>query len=140
VPNGLAIRVVMRLLTAFHHLRGDRVVGLDLLYLTTVGARSGRRRTAPLAWFADGDRRDSWIVVASNGGAARNPSWYGNLCRRPGEVWIEVGGRIVHVAPEQLAGGERAERWREIVARDRRYAGYQARTDREIPILRLVAA
>jgi deazaflavin-dependent oxidoreductase (nitroreductase family) len=113
-----------------------RIMGAPLLLLTTVGARTGRRRRATLAWFPDGD--DAWLVVASAAGAARHPAWYTNMARNPDQVWIEVGGRRqLRVRPESLRGAERAEAWRRIVARAPGYGAYQEKTDRVIPVVRL---
>jgi deazaflavin-dependent oxidoreductase (nitroreductase family) len=124
----------MRLAACLHRLRHNRVAGLDVLYLTTVGARSGQERTVPLAFFPDGD---GWLLVASNGGAVRHPAWMLNLAAHPDRVWAEVGGRRRRVTATTLAGEERAARFAEIAAAHPRYAGYAARTDREIPIVRL---
>jgi len=52
-------------------------------------------------------------------------------------VWIEVGKRTLHVQPEALTGGERAQAWQRIVARAPGYGAYQEKTDREIPVVRL---
>src|SRR3954453_1912811 len=88
------------LMIKVHKRSGDRFAGMDLLYLITVGAKSGKERVSPLARFADGD--DAWLVVASNAGADRHPSWYHNLRAHPDQVWVETGGRRVHVRVEEL--------------------------------------
>ena len=66
--NKLLMPVMMRI----HRRGGDRFQGMDLLYITTVGARSGRQRTNPVARFEDG--QGGWYVVASASGAARHPA------------------------------------------------------------------
>ena len=58
-----------------------------LLLLTHTGAKTGKRRTNPLAYFRDGDR---YVIVASKGGAPTNPDWYYNLLANP-RATIEVG-------------------------------------------------
>jgi deazaflavin-dependent oxidoreductase (nitroreductase family) len=108
---------------------------LRLLLLTTRGARSSKLRTVPVAWFPDGE--DAWLVVASFAGAASHPAWYVNMAHHPGDVWIEVDGRKLRVAPVSLHGEERAERWRRIVSEAPNIAEYERRTDREIPLVRL---
>lgn len=108
-----------------------------LLLLTTVGARSGQERTNPLMYFPDGDR--AWLVIASAAGAAKHPGWYVNLAAHPDRVWIEIGGRRMRVRPESLKGADREEWWRRITGRARQFAGYQSRTDREVPVVRLTA-
>jgi deazaflavin-dependent oxidoreductase (nitroreductase family) len=110
-------------------------MGMDLLYLTTIGVKTGEKRLTPLARFPGGD--GSWLVVASAAGAARHPAWYHNLAANPDQVWIEVGGRRQRVAVEQLKGEAREEAWQRVAASQPRYAGYQRKTDRVLPIIRL---
>ena len=109
-----------------------------LLLLTTRGARSGRQWTVPVAWFPDG--KDAWLVVASFGGSAHHPAWFHNLARHPEDVWIEIDDRRIKVRPESLHGAEREERWRRITAVAKNFAGYERKTDREIPVVRLTPA
>jgi deazaflavin-dependent oxidoreductase (nitroreductase family) len=129
---------MMRLMTAWHRRSGDKFQGLDLLYLTTVGAKTGQKRQATVARFSDGE--DAWLVVASAGGAAHHPGWYHNIAAHPDQVWAEVGGRQLRVLPAQLAGEERAEAWRRITQSQPRYSGYEQKTDRPIPVIRLSRA
>lgn len=137
---GPIMRGGLGLFMAIYRLSGGRMTmrGVPLLILTTVGARSGRRRKVPLTWFADGEQR--WLIVASLGGAANHPAWFINLARNPDQVWIEVGRRTIRVRPESLRGGERAEAWRRIVAAAPGYGTYERSTDREIPVVRLTPA
>ena len=65
---------------------GGEFAGMSLLLLTTIDARSGRPRTTPLAYHRRGHR---YLVIASNGGAARHPSWFRNLERDP-NVTVEA--------------------------------------------------
>jgi deazaflavin-dependent oxidoreductase (nitroreductase family) len=131
-------RTIMRGMTSWHRRSGDKFQGMDLLYLTTVGAKTGQKRQSTVARFADGD--DAWLVVASAGGSAHNPSWYHNMAAHPDQVWIEFGGRQLRVTPEQLAGDDRAKAWQEITTSQPRYAGYESKTDRSIPVIRLMRA
>ena len=108
---------------------------MPLALLTTRGARSGLERTVPINGFADGD--DAWLVVASQGGAARHPHWFKNMVRHPDEIWLEVGNRKMQVRGDSLAGREREEALAQITQVTTAYAGYQRKTDREIPIIRL---
>jgi deazaflavin-dependent oxidoreductase (nitroreductase family) len=123
-----------------HRLLGDRmrVMGRPLLLLETVGARSGRTRRTMLGWFPDSTGRGR-RVVASFAGAARHPAWFLNLARNPDGVWVVIGGRRLKVRPELLTGADREEAWRQVVSLSPGYAGYQQKTDREIPIVRLTA-
>jgi deazaflavin-dependent oxidoreductase (nitroreductase family) len=117
--------------------RAGKMMGFNALILTTVGAKSGAERTNPVGWFPGPD--GSWLIVASAAGAARNPAWYHNIAAHPGQVTIELGGRSIPVTAEQLHGAERDEAWRQITAAAPRFAGYQRKTDRELPVIRLTA-
>lgn len=119
-----------------HRRKGYRFMGMDVLFLTTVGSRTGQRRETAVAWFPDGT--DAWLIVASAAGSAHHPAWYHNLAAHPDQVWIELPGHKVAVTAEQLHGAEREEAWRQITAAVPRFAGYQQATDRELPIIRLV--
>ena len=115
-----------------------RLRGAHLLDLTTVGARTGRSHTNQLSWFPAGNgAAEGWLVVASWGGSSHHPDWYFNMARNPDKVWIRVGGRKWRVRPESLKGAERDEAFRSVVAVVPRYAAYQNRTDRVIPVVRL---
>jgi deazaflavin-dependent oxidoreductase (nitroreductase family) len=137
-PSGPLTRGMMRAMTGIHRLSGDKFQGMDLLYLTTVGAKSDQKRHSTVARFADGD--DAWLVVASNGGAARHPAWYHNIAAHPDQVWIEFGGKQIRVTPTQLDGEERAQAWQRITQSQPRYRGYEQKTDRAIPVIRLTRA
>jgi deazaflavin-dependent oxidoreductase (nitroreductase family) len=111
-------------------------LGFNALVLTTIGRGSGVERQTPVGWFPGQD--DSWLIVASAAGAARNPAWYYNLAAHPDQVWIETAGRKVAVIAEQLHGAAREAAWRQITAAVPRFATYQRKTDRELPVIRLV--
>ncbi len=68
------------------------------------------------------------------------PAWLHNLARHPDQVWVQVGNRTLRVTGESLLGAAREEALRRIYASAPRYAGYQSKTDREIPVLRLTRA
>ncbi|MHB8395059.1 MAG: nitroreductase/quinone reductase family protein [Candidatus Dormibacteria bacterium] len=111
------------------------MMGFPAIVLTTIGARSGQRRTVPLGGFPDG--LDAWLVVASAGGGARHPAWFLNMAKHPDQVWIEVGSRKLRVAGQSLHGQEREAALARIAEISPRYGHYQTKTDREIPIVRL---
>ena len=117
--------------------RTGKMLGFKGLILTTVGARSGTERTSPVGWWPGPD--GSWLIVAAANGAARNPAWYHNLAAHPDNVRIEVDGRTIRVTAEQLHGTERAQAWQEIATATPRFAQYQDKTDRELPVIRLVS-
>jgi len=137
-PSNAVTRALNRVAMSWHRRSGDKLQGMDLLYLTTVGAKSGQKRQSTLARFADGD--DAWLVVASAGGSARHPAWYHNIAAHPDQVWVEFGGHEMRVTPTQLEGDARAQAWQRITQRQPRYAGYERKTDRAIPVIRLARA
>jgi deazaflavin-dependent oxidoreductase (nitroreductase family) len=119
-----------------HRRKGYKFMGMDVLFLTTIGRRPGQRRETPVAWFSDGD--DASVIVASAAGGAHNPEWYYNLAASPDQVWIETSGdRALHVRPEQLDGARRAEVWNRIASQQPRYAEYQENTHRLLPAIRM---
>ncbi|WP_410788484.1 nitroreductase/quinone reductase family protein [Kribbella sp. C-35] len=115
---------------------GGKFMGFDALVLRTVGRKSGVERTTPVGWFAapDGSR----LIVASAAGAPGNPAWYYNLAANPDKVRIDLDGRTIDVRAEQLHGPERDEAWKLITTASPRFAEYQVKTDRELPVIRLV--
>lgn len=121
-----------------HRRKGYKFMGMDVLFLTTIGRKTGERRETALSWFADG--QDAWIIVASVGGGESNPAWYYNIAAHPDQVSIELPQRRLRVTPEQLEGTRRQEAWKRIVQTQPRYAKYQEKTDRLLPVIRLVAA
>jgi deazaflavin-dependent oxidoreductase (nitroreductase family) len=105
--------------------------GSKILLLTTTGRSSGEPRTTPLIHRADGDR---WVIVASNGGAADDPAWFKNLTASP-DATVEVKADTVPVVATIAEGDERARLWREMNEVWPDYDAYQAKTDREIPVV-----
>jgi deazaflavin-dependent oxidoreductase (nitroreductase family) len=111
------------------------MMGFPVVLLTTVGARTGQERTHVLGGFADG--ADAWLIVASRGGSPAHPGWFYNISRNPDRVWLQVGNRKLRVAVESLQGEAREKGLAKVAAVAPRYGGYQKKTDREIPVLRL---
>jgi deazaflavin-dependent oxidoreductase (nitroreductase family) len=111
--------------------RGYHWRGTTILLLSTRGRRSGETRTTPLIHRADGDR---WVIVASKGGAPANPSWFENLQADP-DAEIEVGAETVPVRASVAEGDERVRLWSLMAEVWPAYDDYQARTEREIPIV-----
>jgi deazaflavin-dependent oxidoreductase (nitroreductase family) len=115
---------------------GGKIMGFNALVLTTIGRKSGLERTNPVGWFPGQD--GSWLIVASANGAIGNPAWYYNIAAHPDKVQIEPDGRKIPVMAEQLHGPERDQAWQQITAAAPRFAKYEQKTDRELPIIRLV--
>jgi len=120
-----------------HRRNGWKFLGMDVLFLTTIGGKSGVERTTPVAWFPGGN--GAWLIVASAAGAAHNPAWYHDIAAHPDRLQIELAGKKIPVTAEQLTGAARAQAWQQIAAAQPRYAKYQQKTDRELPVIRLAA-
>src|SRR4051794_39730324 len=103
------------------------------LVLHTTGRRSGEPRQTPLSYTKDGD---AYVVIASDGGSPRHPDWYANLQNDP-DAEVEVGGRRRPVWAETVTGADRERLWRQAARSYGGYEAYRARTDREIPVVRL---
>ena len=114
---------------------GKRLVDNDMLLLTTTGRMTGQSHTVPLLYLR---KEDSLVVIASYGGRDRYPDWYLNLGIEP-EVFVELPGAKKRMVARTADPGERARWWPRIVEAHDGYAGYQSRTDREIPVVFLDA-
>lgn len=112
---------------------GGRMFDSPVLLLVATGRKSSRMRTTPLLYLEDGGR---YVIVASNGGAAKHPVWWLNLQAHP-EATVEVGGRKTRVRATEARGGEKARLWEGLVRMYPSYEAYQKRTDREIPVVLL---
>jgi deazaflavin-dependent oxidoreductase (nitroreductase family) len=136
-PGGRVMKWMNRLITRrIRRQSRTKFMGFNALILTTIGAKSGAERTTPVGWFPGSD--GSRLIVASAAGAPGNPAWYYNLAAHPDKVRIDVDGTTVDVRAEQLHGPERAEAWQQIITASPRFAEYQVKTDRELPVIRLV--
>jgi deazaflavin-dependent oxidoreductase (nitroreductase family) len=107
-------------------MRRDRLV-----LLTTVGAKSGQRRTTPMMFHRDGDRL---LVIASNVGAPRHPDWYLNLVANPA-VTVEVGDETYEAAAAPATGAERERLWSMLKQAYPFFADHEAGTERIIPVV-----
>lgn len=112
-------------------LGGRFLYGAPVLLLVTRGRRSGTPRTAPLLYLEDGDRL---VVVASKGGMSHHPKWYLNLEANP-DVEVELGAERRPMTARRASPDEKAALWPRLVSMYPPYESYQARTDREIPVV-----
>jgi deazaflavin-dependent oxidoreductase (nitroreductase family) len=105
--------------------------GLPIVVITTRGHRSGKLRKTPLMRVEhDGE----YALVASIGGAPKNPAWYGNLVADPTALMLQDGAEPHDYVARELEGDERAIWWDRAVKAYPSYADYQKRTDRTIPV------
>ncbi|MDG2428206.1 MAG: nitroreductase family deazaflavin-dependent oxidoreductase [Acidimicrobiales bacterium] len=105
--------------------------GAECVILTTLGRKSGKVRRSPLVRVHDGE---NYLVVASMGGAPKNPTWYLNLAANP-EVTIQDRAEIHELLARTLSPEEKAESWPVALAAWPDYAEYQRLTDRDIPLV-----
>jgi deazaflavin-dependent oxidoreductase (nitroreductase family) len=119
------------------HTMTSLLTGLPVVLLTTTGARSGRRRSAPVLGVPTGD---GIAVIASNYGQSRHPAWYHNLRANP-EAELSLNGRMLRVRARELEGEERDRTWRQGLRIYPGWATYERRTGgREIPVVLLEGA
>ena len=151
IPSAVVTTPVLRLHQAIyrgtHGWLGRRLIGRSSLLLTTLGRRTGRKRTNALIYYKDGA---SWVVVASNGGSDHGPGWLANLRTEP-HVLVQVGRRKWSATARDAMPEERARLWPLVNKNNRglaplfhpgahgRYDAYQRHTPREIPIVILEA-
>lgn len=123
-------RVVNRIvrLTGMQRFRGAR-----LLYLTTVGRKSGKSRTVPLAFVRDDE---DYVVAASNGGSDWQPAWWLNLQSAP-QATIEVEGTKVAVSASAVEDDDRERLWQRLSEQLDTYDSYQSKVRRQIALVRL---
>jgi deazaflavin-dependent oxidoreductase (nitroreductase family) len=105
--------------------------GVPTLLLTTMGRRTGMERTTPLIFGRDGDDH---LVVASMGGAPRQPAWYLNL-NADAAATIQVKAERIPVAARTASAEEKPRLWRIMCGIWPNYDAYQARTERDIPVV-----
>lgn len=107
-----------------------------IVVVTMRGVRSGSLRKVPLMRV---EHEGQYGLVASLGGAPRNPLWYANLVARP-EVELQDGAVRRDMVAREVHGDERAAWWERAVAAFPPYSGYQGKTDRVIPVFALTPA
>ena len=110
--------------------KGTELKGRPVILLTTIGAKTGKIRKTPLMRVEhDGE----YAVVASLGGAPKNPVWYYNIKAHP-QVELQDGPATGDYEAREVFGDEKAAWWERAVAAWPDYADYQKKTDRQIPV------
>ena len=135
---GKAVNVLHR---TVYNVSGGRIggsgLGMPVVILTTTGRKSGQPRdtmlTAPI------DEEDRVVVVASWGGDDRHPQWFRNIEANP-DVELTLRNKKRKMRAHVASPEERAELWPRITKDHANYAGYQRRTEREIPLVILEPA
>ena len=108
-----------------------------VLLLTTIGAKSGQRRTSPMMYLADNDDANLVYVFASAAGKDTNPLWFANIVAHPRDLAVEIGQDNVAATAEVLPDPERGRVYDIQAARYPVFRGYKEMTTRPIPVVAL---
>ncbi|WP_078315862.1 nitroreductase family deazaflavin-dependent oxidoreductase [Mycobacterium sp. D16Q16] len=109
---------------------GITIADMPVILLTTLGAKSGKlRKIALMRVEHDGE----YAIVASLGGAPKNPVWYYNVKENP-LVELQDGSITKDYQAREVFGDEKAPWWDRAVEAYPPYAEYQTKTDRQIPV------
>ncbi len=133
-PPRWVLKTMTRVHLILHRLSGGRrfnsLGGNDVCFVTMKGAKSGRTMTLPLMYIP---YRAGVLLVASQGGAPRNPGWYFNLVKYP-DIKVSQRGRRMTLRARVATANEKPDLWPICDQHYAPYADYRARTSREIPI------
>lgn len=111
--------------------------GFDLLLLTSIGAKSGQERTSPVGRF---DINGKVYIVGSAAGRDANPAWVANIRKTPA-VKVEIGANPpANAVATELDPAERDRIFEIVKQRAPGFAGYEAATDRVIPVFEITPA
>ncbi len=138
--GSVVVKIMSVLNVVVYRLTGGRLGGTFLrgapvCLVTVIGRKTGEPRTIPLLYLQDGD---ALVIVASKGGMSKNPVWYLNLVANP-RCEVQIGSERRSMLARRVSAEEKAALWPRLCAMYPDYAGYQARTARDIPVLRLTA-
>ena len=109
---------------------GSEMKGKPIILLTTIGAKTGKVRKTPLMRV---EHDGQYAIVASLGGAPKNPVWYYNIQAHP-RVELQDGDVTREYEAREVTGDEKAVWWERAVEAWPDYAEYQTKTDRQIPV------
>lgn len=108
----------------------NKLAGNEVCFVTMTGAKSGRTITMPLMYVPFGS---GVLLVASRGGAPKNPVWYYNIAANP-DIEVRHRGRVMKLHARLAKPEEKPSLWPLCDAAYAPYADYRARTTRDIPI------
>ena len=133
-PPRFVLKAATRTHVFLHRLTGGRffnqLAGDEVCFVTMTGAKSGRTITIPLMYVP---HDQGVLLVASQGGAPKNPVWYNNLVKHP-EIEVNHRGNRMRLRARLAAADEKPALWPICDSHYAPYADYRARTDRDIPI------
>jgi deazaflavin-dependent oxidoreductase (nitroreductase family) len=116
--------------------QGGELRARPVIVLTSLGAKTGKLRKTALMRV---EHAGVYAVVASLGGAPKNPLWYYNLKQNP-HVELQDGATKRDYTAREVTGEEKAVWWARAIEAWPDYATYQAKTDRLIPVFVLEPA
>jgi deazaflavin-dependent oxidoreductase (nitroreductase family) len=139
MPSNLAFKAMNAVHRSVLTITGGRAgwtaSNMPVLELTTTGRKTGRSRSVMLT--SPVQEGTTLVVVASRGGDDQPPAWFLNLQDNP-EVGVALKGKPTQPMRARVATAEERTRlWPLVVADHKNYAGYQARTSREIALVLL---
>jgi deazaflavin-dependent oxidoreductase (nitroreductase family) len=131
-PPRWVLKTMTRVHVFLHRLTGgfNKLAGDEVCFVTMTGAKSGRTLTLPLMYVP---YEDGVLLVASQGGAPRNPVWYHNLVKHP-DIEVEHRGTRAKLRARLAEPAEKAALWPICDQHYAPYAQYRTRTTRDIPI------
>jgi len=139
MPSDLRFKTMNAVHRGMLKLSGGRLgwegMGMPVLELTTTGRKTGQPRSVMLT--SPHQEGPAMIVVASRGGDDHHPGWFLNLRDNPDVKVAVKGGPPRPMRARVATAEERARLWPQITAKHKNYAGYQTKTDREIPLVLL---
>ena len=134
LPPKWALKLISRTHVALNRLSWGRAFntlgGDEVCFVTMTGAKSGRRIVMPLMYVPYGE---GVLLVASLGGAPKNPVWYHNIAKTP-EIEVRHRGKPMKLRARLATAEEKPALWPICDAHYAPYADYRARTARDIPI------
>ena len=111
----------------------NEIANMPLLLITTLGRKSGKPHTNPVAYLTEGQ---DYLVAASVGGMDWNPSWYFNLKNKP-QAKVQIGAKTFDVEATITTDEERNQLYDKFKAASSNFIKYQNATSRVIPVIRL---
>ena len=112
---------------------GANLAGIDIVFVDTIGHKSGQVRSVPIACY---DYGNDLIISGSNNGQDSDPLWWRNLQAHP-EVWVQRGTERYRVRAELISGDERDTAWQVVIKKNIAQVHHQKKTQRQIPVIRL---
>ena len=133
-PPRWLLKTMTRVHVLLHRLTGGRffntLAGDEVCFVTMTGAKSGRTLTLPLMYVP---YEGGVLLVASQGGAPKNPVWYGNLVKHP-DIEVNHRGKRMKLRARLATSVEKPDLWPICDQHYAPYAEYRTRTTRDIPI------